>query len=164
LVELRPPSSEDLPVYSAMLNDAALQAIVLGPPISRSTAEVQEWLDEKLQSDSTRILSVDLDGQCVGYVQIANIDWVNGVGTLGICLLSSSRGSGVGSKAVEQLHDYARRTANLRKMILTVRADNAPGIALFEKIGYRRVGAWTDQVRVNDDKYVDIVLMEQFLS
>lgn len=162
IVELRPPAEADLPFYSEMLNDAPLQRMVMGPPISRSPDEVRQWLDQKLQSKDTKIFSIDSNGGFAGYVQIANIDWDNGVGTLGICLMANSRGAGVGTEAVSQLHEFARELG-LRKLILTVRADNLRGISIYDKLGYRHVGAWTKQLRSENGNYLDVVIMEYFL-
>jgi RimJ/RimL family protein N-acetyltransferase len=162
-VELRCPVEEDLPVFSAMLNDGALQELVMGPVVTRTLPEVQEWLARKVGSEDTRILSVYADGICAGYIQIANIDRMNRIGTLGICLTAQSRGGGVGTAAVRKLHDFAGRELNLRKLILTVRADNPAAITVYEKLGYRRAGAWSDHICCGDG-HVDVVLMEYFLG
>jgi RimJ/RimL family protein N-acetyltransferase len=40
--------------------------------------------------------------------------------------------------------------------------DNIQGLRFYEKLGFRRVGKWTKQVKI-DDEYHDEILLEKFL-
>jgi RimJ/RimL family protein N-acetyltransferase len=154
---------EDLALLFDMLNDAPLQSLLIGLAKPRSREMVKAWLDDKLNDPNMRFLIAADGEQATGYVQLANIDWINRVGTLGICIAEQQRGLGQGAAAVKLLHDYARFSLNLRKIILAVRGDNEAAIKLYEKLGYRLAGAWKEHVWAGA-AYCDVVLMEFFLD
>lgn len=162
-VQLRIAERSDLRLLSSLLNDAGLQAQVMGPAKTRSMAEVEDWLDQKLDNPDTRFRMVDQGGRAIGYVQLVNIDWASGVGTVGICLDGQSRGSGLGTGAMERLHEFARGELGLRKLILSVRADNAAAVRLYQKLGYVTAGKLTDHFSTGSG-YVDVLLMEYWLA
>ena len=58
--------------------------------------------------------------------------WLGGVG-----VVPDRRGSGVGESLTRLLLDQARE-AGAREMVLEVIVDNAPAIALYEKVGFAR--------------------------
>src|SRR6478735_3206804 len=58
--------------------------------------------------------------------------WLGGIG-----VVPDHRGSGIGESLTRMLLDQARE-AGAREMVLEVIVENAPAIALYEKLGFRR--------------------------
>jgi RimJ/RimL family protein N-acetyltransferase len=71
-----------------------------------------------------------------------------GVGDLGYWLVERARGSGIGTKAVSLLVEWALGPPQLRAVEAFVADDNIPSRRLLERIGFRETG--TRRHRVND--------------
>lgn len=62
------------------------------------------------------------------------------VGEVGLCVHDAWQRRGVGSRLLGAVVELADRWLNLSRIELTVYTDNAPAIALYEKLGFRREG------------------------
>ena len=76
-----------------------------------------------------------------------------------ICILSSSRGKGVGIKLVDSLVDDARKWYNklgedIRKLYLLTHEDNINAHAFYEKIGFEHETTLKDHYYDNKDERV----------
>jgi len=76
-----------------------------------------------------------------------------------ICILSSSRGKGVGIKLVDSLVDDARKWYNklgedIRKLYLLTHEDNINAHAFYEKIGFKHETTLKDHYYDNKDERV----------
>lgn len=78
------------------------------------------------------------------------------VGALGIGVVPAFRGKGVGAALMQAALDEARK--RYVRIELTVRAQNAPAIALYEKFGFQREGICRDAIFV-DGRYEDLIVM-----
>jgi ribosomal protein S18 acetylase RimI-like enzyme len=78
------------------------------------------------------------------------------VGALGIGVLPDFRGKGVGAALMQAALEEARK--RYVRVELTVRAQNASAIALYEKFGFEREGICRDAIFV-DGSYEDMIVM-----
>ncbi len=65
---------------------------------------------------------------------------------------------GIGQAMLQALIDWAKGTGIIRKMNLRVTTYNTAGIALYEKMGFKKVGIITRDMMING-KFVDTILM-----
>jgi L-amino acid N-acyltransferase YncA len=73
-----------------------------------------------------------------------------------------ARGSGVGSGLLEAIEEHARR-GDFHKIVLFSLAINDAGERLYAKMGYRDVGVFREQGRL-DGRYVDVVAKEKIVE
>jgi RimJ/RimL family protein N-acetyltransferase len=78
-------------------------------------------------------------------------------GVLGIGLLPHFRGRGNGTALIRAALNDARRLGLVR-IELTVHADNARALALYERVGFTREALLKDAVRI-EGQYKDLILM-----
>ncbi len=71
------------------------------------------------------------------------------------------RGKGVGHALLERLVELAREIG-YHKMVLSTFPFNEAGVALYERLGFRRVGIYREQ-GVLDGRWVDTLIMEKLL-
>ena len=71
------------------------------------------------------------------------------------------RGRGVGRVVLETLIELAH-AHGFHKLVLSAFPFNAPGMALYEKLGFRTVGIYREQGLL-DGKWVDTIVMEKLL-
>ena len=100
-----------------------------------------KWIYEPA-GDMQRYAMVLLEGDVlIGSISIHNIDHLNRNAFIGIFVGEEKyRNNGYGTEAVRLLLEYGFKTLNLRNIMLTVHADNAAGIACYQKVGFREVG------------------------
>jgi phosphinothricin acetyltransferase len=84
------------------------------------------------------------------------------VADLSVYVERTARGSGVGTALLEKVEEAGRR-GEFHKIVLFALARNEAGQRLYRKMGYREVGTFKEQGRL-DDLYVDVVAMEKILK
>ncbi len=94
------------------------------------------------------------DPAMLGYIELVNIEWNNGVGQVGIGIGDpAQRGKGYGREAMTLLLDFAFAELNLYRVQLYVIAYNACAIHLYEKLGFQREGALRAYVHRDGARY-----------
>jgi len=71
------------------------------------------------------------------------------------------RGKGAGRVLLEKLVELGRQHG-FHKLVLSAFPFNAGGMTLYEKLGFRTVGTYREQGRL-DGKWVDTIIMEKLL-
>lgn len=79
-------------------------------------------------------------------------------GSIGMAVHDAYAGQGAGTALMAAMVDQADRWLNLRRLELTVWADNARAIALYERFGFEREGLFRDYAW-RDGAYVDAIAM-----
>ena len=83
------------------------------------------------------------EGEVVGNLGLEtfpNRPRIRHAGSLGMAVRDDSQGRGVGTELLRAALDLADNWLNLTRVELTVYTDNAAGIALYEKFGFRIEG------------------------
>ena len=134
-----------------------LGRIVL-PPFELSTS----FPIKLIGANAPMYVAVD-DGRVVGWADIAPVEIPECAhrGSLGMGLIASHRGMGLGSQLLQACLDHAPR-CGIEKVELTVYASNAPAIALYRKFGFTETGMLRDWRRLDGVSW-DALLMEKFL-
>jgi len=71
------------------------------------------------------------------------------------------RGKGVGHRLLERLIEVAHEIG-YHKMVLSTFPTNTGGVALYERLGFSRVGVYREQGML-DGKWIDTLIMEKLL-
>ena len=161
---LRTWEDKDIPMLTTMRNDLALQAQLLARARGSRPEQVQEWLQSR-STHPDRLLFIIANrkaDQALGYIQISELNTIDGYAELGICLINEARGRGLAGQAITQISNYLRDQWRLRKLGLRVRDDNRAALKCYEKAGFERCGILRQHVFI-DGHWQDVVLMERFL-
>jgi RimJ/RimL family protein N-acetyltransferase len=162
---LRAPTSADREVLLALRNDVPLQLDLMALPRPNSPVRVDQWI-ESLLGDPNSLFFVIADrdnGECVGFVQLRQMDLLHGTGRLGIGLVSQARGRGIAGSAIAALERYAHEVFHIRKIVLEVLTTNAAAVRCYEKAGYTRVGVLRAH-HYQAGAYRDVLIMERLIG
>lgn len=97
------------------------------------------------------------DDSVIGLANLDGINYVNGNTEIGIAITNEKkRGAGFAKESLSLLIDYCFNELRLHRVYCRVMADNAPSLALFEKLGFTAEGRQRDQVR-REGGFVDML-------
>lgn len=84
---------------------------------------------------------------------------LNHTGLFGMGILEDYRNQGVGTKLLLQLIDWSKTQEGIEKICLGVFSTNERAIKVYEKIGFKEEGREKRQIKFEDGRYADNVLM-----
>lgn len=139
--------------------------LTFGPDGLLCSVEAEtEFLASELISQTSVTLVAKRDGKIIG-----NARFTGGLkertkhrGDIGISVLKSEWGNGLGSMLLETLIDFAKNTAHVEVITLEVNQTNQRAIALYEKFGFKKTGVFEAFTKI-DGKYIDFDMMILYL-
>ena len=153
---IRPVEPEDWPDIAEIFDQPAAIAGTLQMPF-RSRAFQRERA-EKRPSDRL-LLAAAIDGKVIGAAGLTRFENRRAhVGTIGMAVHDVFAGRGAGGALMAALLDVADRWMGLRRVELTVYADNARAIGLYERFGFEREGLHRAYA-LRDGAFVDALAM-----
>jgi UDP-4-amino-4,6-dideoxy-N-acetyl-beta-L-altrosamine N-acetyltransferase len=144
LVTLRPLESADLPILAHWRN-AAFDWLFGSRYVAQSGQA--EWF-RAYQADPTQMMfTVQVEGQAVGCVGLADIDRDHDRAEIGRLMIDiKSQSHGYGTDAVRVLCDYAFVDLGLHRLYLYVLASNEAAIRLYHTAGFSCEGTLREHV------------------
>lgn len=157
LVRLTGLRREDARVFSDWYDDAGFLRL-LDAEIARpkSEDEVLKWFDEWQKDPKTAAFAVRLreSESLLGIVLLESMQLQHGVASLAVGIGDREKwGKGYGREAISLLLRYGFDELNLHRIHLTVFEYNERGIALYEKLGFRREGVFREFMRRDGRRY-----------
>jgi putative acetyltransferase len=156
-IQIRPVEPEDWSDLTEMNAQPRVIAGTLGLPF-RSLAFERQRLEK---NDPGRPhLGAVIDRKIVGTIMLVRTSNERRAhaASFGMCVHDAYQGRGVGSALLAALLELTDRWLNIRRMELTVFADNARAIGLYEKHGFEREGLHRDYA-FRDGAFVDALAM-----
>lgn len=160
-VRLAPPIADDAPSIARWHADAEfLRLFDARPAYPQSEAELARWLEDRRREEGTYFFAMrPLDGdELLGIVELDGIMWPHRHAWLSIAIGEArNRGRGYGADALALILRFAFDELNLHRVQLSVFSYNQPAIALYEKLGFIREGAYREHLR-RDGAWYDMYL------
>jgi len=164
ILGLRAPEPSDADAYLAFRNDLGAAGDLIGFVRGVPAHKVREWI-AGIENRATITLTAVLlsEQRPVGYVNVYDLEPVSGTCEMGLAVFAAEdRGKGYGRRIIGLTLDYLRGWLNIRKVSMTVLADNKPAIALYEKCGFAVEGTLKDHYYI-DGAYRSALVMAKFL-
>ncbi len=159
-VRIRPVGLDDAPAMARITaGEAAVRGTLQLPSVTATS-----WR-KKLASNPPgvhHLLGAEVDGELVGIAGLHGIPnpRLRHVYRLGMNVLESHQGRGIGSRLMEGLLDLADRWLSARRVELEVFTDNERAIHLYEGAGFEREGILRAYA-FRDGAYADVLLMSR---
>jgi L-amino acid N-acyltransferase YncA len=128
----------------------------------KSEDEIASWFAQR--RDRYAVCVAAYNGTVVGWASLNPYSHrcaYDGVADLSVYVARAARGGGVGTALLVAVEDRARQHA-FHKIVLFALACNVAGQRLYRKRGFREVGIFREQGRI-DGAFVDVVAMEKLL-
>jgi len=159
---VRPATAGDADAICRIYNQGIEDRVATLETELRTPEERRRWLANR---DARHpVIVAEANGEVVGWGSL-NVfnprDAYRFVADFSVYVERAWRGKGVGRALLEKLIELARQNG-FHKLVLSAFPVNAGGMALYEKLGFRRVGVYREQ-GVLDGKWVDTIIMEKLL-
>lgn len=161
-------------IREATPGDAATIALIYNQGIEDrvATLETQQRTAEEraawLAAHGPRhpvVVATDADGAVVGWGSLNQFNprpAYDHVVDFSLYVARDRRGKGIGDALLGALEGRAR-ALGYHKMVLSAFPTNAPGMRLYERHGFRTVGIYHEQGRL-DGRWIDTIVMERILD
>lgn len=150
----------DLPAIRVIYNQGIEDRIATLDLEPKSEADIERWFNDHSGRYATRV-AVE-EGSVAGWASLNRYSpraAYDAVAELSIYVRRDARGRGVGRALLENLGSTARANG-FRKIVLFALAFNAAGQSLYRSSGFREVGTFLQQGRING-RLVDVMAMEK---
>ncbi|CAI8877553.1 MULTISPECIES: GNAT family N-acetyltransferase [Pseudomonas] len=162
-------TATDAVITLERLNDshvAGITELYRDPLVARQTLQMPfpstETWHKRMATDNERVIQLVAlhQGTVIGSLTLEQFSRIrrSHVGNFGMGVAPAWQGKGVGSKLLAAALDIADNWMNLRRVELSVYADNAAAIGLYRKFGFEDEGLFRDYA-VRDGAYVDTLSM-----
>jgi RimJ/RimL family protein N-acetyltransferase len=153
---LRPWTEEDVPAMVAGCNDPEIAHWIPTIPHPYTDADALAFIRGEVRDDH-EALAIEVDGNVVGGIGIG-VNSNDYRGRIGYWVAASSRGQGIGARALRVLSRHALDVRRLQRVDLITDPDNIASQRVAEKVGFRREGVMRAHLRHPDGRIRDSVL------
>lgn len=156
-IQIRAAESADVPAITEVMNQPRAYWGTLQTPFT--PVEMRQKRFDATDHHNRQLVAV-VDGKVVGVIGLHREPWHRRLhaASIGMAVHDAYAGRGVGSALMAAVVELAERWWNIKRLELSVYADNPRAIALYERFGFVREGlfkayAW------RDGEYVDSLPM-----
>lgn len=162
-IQVRPAESADAPAICEIYNQGIEDRVATLETRLRTPAEQQAWLASRGPRHPVIVAETRL--RIVGWASLNVFNprpAYDHVADFSIYIDRRARGRGVGAVLIDHLERLAR-ALDYHKLVLAMFPWNEAGVALYERGGFRHVGVYREQGRL-DERWVDTLIMEKILD
>lgn len=161
---LRAIEERDLELLRKLINDSEIQRETLGWSLPVSEYHQKQWFyNSRNDNSSIRWVISTQNGKALGIAMLSNIDWKNRSSNIGIKLVQSEQGKGIGSESYKLIIDYAFGELQMNRIEAEVIEYNISSIKLHEKLGFLKEGVKRKRI-FQKGKYHNTVILSLLAS
>ncbi|WP_062237213.1 GNAT family N-acetyltransferase [Fictibacillus sp. FJAT-27399] len=141
--------------------------ISLSEEFNKTSSQQKEWVQSLLENENETLIVAERDGEVLGWIvfQAApNRKRLSHTGSLGMMISKGYREMGIGSMLLKALLDWAEKNPLIEKASLGVFSTNHRAISLYKKMGFIEEGRKIKEFKMNENDYVDDILMYKFVK
>ncbi len=162
-IKIRPATAADGEAIATIYNQGIEDRVATLETDLRTPDERRQWLAAR--GPRHPVIVAQAGGEVVGWGSLNAFSprkAYDSVADFSVYIERGWRGKGVGSRLLTRLIELARELG-YHKLALSAFPWNAGGMALYQKLGFRTVGIYKEQGRL-DGRWVDTIIMEKLLE
>lgn len=141
--------------------------IIVSEELEKSSLEEErEQIQKILDNERETLIVAEIDGAVVGSIKIRSnkLKRMSHTGTISMSLSKNYRGLGIGKLLLQAMLDWAEKNPIIEKVSLGVLSTNHRAISLYKSMGFVEEGRLIKEYKINEDTYVDDILMYKFVK
>lgn len=172
---------ENVIIRSVKIEDATAVLHILREVVSEGTflINVSEEFHKTLEQQKESIKKIldnenkkeimvvaEINDEVAGWIVFypQNRTRMSHTGSFTMMLSNSYRGRGIGKMLLKALLDWAENNPRIEKVSLGVFSTNQSAIALYKSMGFVEEGRKIKEYKMDDNEYVDDILMYKFVK
>lgn len=162
-IKIRPATAADAEAIATIYNQGIEDRVATLETDLRTPNERRQWLATR--GPRHPVIVAEAGGEVVGWGSLNAFSprkAYDYVADFSVYIERGWRGKGVGSRLLTRLIELARELG-YHKLVLSAFPWNAGGMALYQKLGFRTVGTYKEQGKL-DGRWVDTLIMEKLLE
>jgi phosphinothricin acetyltransferase len=160
---VRPAREGDDAAVCAIYNEGVADRLATLDTHERTVEEMRRWRGSR--GPRHPVLVAERGGEVVGWGSLNEFnprEAYRHVADFSVYVRRTDRRQGVGARLTRACIDRARELG-YHKLVLAALDENGAGRALYARLGFREVGIYREQGRL-DGRWVDVVVMERLLE
>lgn len=131
----------------------------------RSVNQQREKIQGVLNNENENLIVAEINSVVIGSIVFRshNLKRLSHTGTISMSISEKYRGMGIGKILIKALLDWAENHPLIEKVSLGVFSTNHRAISLYKSMGFMEEGRKVKEFKVNENKYVDDILMYKFV-
>jgi L-amino acid N-acyltransferase YncA len=161
-ITVRPAAADDAAAICLIYNQGIEDRVATLETERRTPEERRQWMAAR--GPRHPVVVAEADGEVVGWGSLNSYNpraAYQHVADFSVYVRRDWQGRGIGHRLLERLVDLARGIG-YHKMMLSAFPSNAAGVALYERLGFSKVGVCRE-MGLLDGKWVDTLIMEKLL-
>lgn len=162
-ISVRPATAADAAAICTIYNQGIEDRVATLETDLRSPEERRQWLAAR--GPRHPVIVAEAGGEVVGWGSLNPFNprkAYDYVADFSVYIERGWRGRGIGKRILARLIELARELG-YHKLVLSAFPTNAGGMALYQKFGFRTVGIYKEQGKL-DGRWVDTIIMEKLLG
>ncbi len=160
---VRDAGLDDLGAIRTIYNEGIEDRVATLDEELKTEAEITQWYRDR-RGGRYSVIVAERAGRVIGWASLNPYSGrcaYRGVADLSMYVARDARGMGTGTALLRSLEGRAAGNA-FHKLVLFALEFNRAALSLYRKAGYREVGVFKEQGRL-DGRFVDVVAMEKIL-
>lgn len=161
-VKIRLATINDIKDVLSIYNEGIEDRIATLETETKDLNYMIDWFNKHL--DRYKTIVAELYGEIIGWASLNQYNSrkaYDGVADLSVYIKKAYRGKGIGGKLLSAIEIHASENG-FHKIVLSTFPFNELGQGLYKKKGYREVGVFKNQGKL-DGEFVDVMVMEKLL-
>lgn len=165
---VRPVRLEDALAVLALQREVVGEGeffIAVSEEYNKTPKHQREWIQNILGNKRETMLVADVDGDVVGMIVFSsqNRKRLSHTGSITMMIKKEHRNMGIGKLLLQEMLAWAGQNPLIEKVSLGVFSSNFRAIALYKNMGFVEEGRKIKEFKLNDNEYIDDVLMCKFV-
>lgn len=160
-VRLTAVENRDIPTIARWWEDSEfLRNYDTSPAFPKTEDQLSRLISDNQSSATDFLFGIRLlaEDTLIGLLELSGVQWTHATAYIGIGIGDQDyRGRGFGQDAMLLGLQFAFQELNLHRVWLTVIGYNARAIALYERLGFVREGAYREHVQRDGSRYDMVV-------
>ncbi len=156
-VQLTALTQDDLPVIAGWYQDTEFMRLLDATPAHpKSVESLRAWLDDAQKASDGYLFGIRLldDNTLIGFIELDGILWTHGTAWFSIAIgMREYWEQGYGTEAARLALTFAFQESNMHRVQATVFSYNRRSMAMFERLGFRREGAFREFLHRDGQRY-----------